>query len=97
MGQDVVGRRGNGWRIVLWGGAALLLLAPLAAMQFTDEVNWTGLDFATFGGLLVACCAAYELTARLTASRVYRAVAALAIAAAFLLIWANLAVGVWGG
>jgi len=34
------GRRGNRWRIAIWGSAAFLLLLPLVAMQFTGEVVW---------------------------------------------------------
>lgn len=30
----------------------LLLLVPLVAMQFTDEVDWGGGDFVVAGGLL---------------------------------------------
>ena len=47
------GQCGGGWvRPLLWGGAGLLLLAPLVAMQFTREVNWTVSDFL-FAALLV--------------------------------------------
>ncbi len=41
------------WRLVRWAVIAGLILAPLAAMQFTDEVAWTTFDFAVFAGLLV--------------------------------------------
>lgn len=45
------GWRGNHWRIASWSAAALLLL-PLVAQPFTDEVNWTAADFVVFGGVL---------------------------------------------
>ena len=46
------GRRGSRWRIAAWSVAALVLLIPLIAMQFTDEVNWSGGDFV-FAALLL--------------------------------------------
>ena len=89
-------RIGRGrWRIAMWGGAALLLLLPLVAMQFTDEVAWSPADFLIFGAMLVAACGAYELAVRMTSRTAYRAAAGLTIAAAFLLLWAQLAVGVF--
>ena len=33
------GWRRRRWRIAAWTGAALMLLLPSVAMQFTDEVN----------------------------------------------------------
>jgi len=42
------GWRGNHWRIVGWGTATIMLLLPLIAMQFTDEVNWDVSDFIIF-------------------------------------------------
>jgi hypothetical protein len=38
--SDGSGRRGSRWRLAIWGTAALILLLPLLAMQFTDEVAW---------------------------------------------------------
>ncbi|TXH65960.1 MAG: hypothetical protein E6Q88_13070 [Lysobacteraceae bacterium] len=65
-------------------------------MQFTDEVNWGPADFAIFGLMLFGACGAYELAARMTGNRVYRAAVALALLTAFLLIWVTLAVGIIG-
>jgi len=90
------GRLGSRLRIVIWGAAALMLLAPLLAMQVTDEVRWDAADFAIFGGMLVTAGGAYELAARVTGDRVYRTAVGLALAGAFTLAWANLAVGVIG-
>ena len=86
-------------RILLWGSAAALLLLPLIVMQFTDEMNWDGSDFRIFGVMLAVACGGVELVARLTAKARYRALAAITIAAGFLWLWAELAVGVftdWG-
>lgn len=82
--------------MVGWGGAAALLVAPLVAMQFTDEVRWTGLDFAVFGVLLGVALAVLELALRLSGDATYRLAFAVATGGAFLLTWVNLAVGIIG-
>ncbi len=90
------GRRGSRWRIAAWSTAALILLLPLVAMQFTDEVNWDVADFAIFGALLVGALGTYELAARMTGDTAYRAAVGVALAAAFILVWVNGAVGIIG-
>lgn len=94
--QNHGARRGNRLRKVVWGTAALLLLLPWIAMQFTGEVAWDGADFLVFGAMLAAACGACEIATRLTASTSYRAAVGVAVAAAFLLVWMNLAVGIIG-
>lgn len=90
----------NAWdtplRVLIWGGAAALLALPAIAMSFTREVNWDAFDFFVFGAMLAAACGICELVLRAGGSFLYRAAAATAIGAAFLLIWINLAVGVIG-
>lgn len=83
-------------RWLVWGGAAALLLAPLVAMQFTDEVQWTGLDFAVFGAMLLVACALFELAVRLARDKAFLVASGLAVGAGFLTVWANLAVGIVG-
>ncbi|MGX5732321.1 hypothetical protein ACWKWK_17550 [Pseudoxanthomonas beigongshangi] len=95
--QHSRGPRLPGWRLLMWGGAATLLLLPLIAMQFTGEVDWTPFDFAVFGTLLALACGACEVAVRISrGNRLYRAAAFLAIATGFLLVWVNLAVGFVG-
>jgi hypothetical protein len=89
-------RRANPMRIAVWGTAAFLWLLPLVAMQFTAEVDWDALDFAIIGVMLLAACATYELSVRLSDSPAYRAGFGMAVVAAFLLVWVNLAVGMIG-
>lgn len=87
------------WRTVrwfVWGGAAALLSLPLIAMQFTGEVQWTALDFAVMGTMLLLVCAAFELTMRVADSHAFVIGAAAGTVAAFLVTWANLAVGMIG-
>lgn len=89
-------RRPNPWRIAAWSIAALLLLLPLVAMQFTGEVNWDETDFIFAGVLIGSVGLVAELTVRTTKNLAYRGGAAFALAAAFLIIWANGAVGMIG-
>lgn len=74
---------------------ALLLLIPLVAMRFTDEVVWTLSDFGVAGALLAGTGLVYELATRRLRSPRSRAIAGAVIVAAFLLIWAELAVGIF--
>ena len=90
------GRRVNPWRMAGWGLAALLLLLPLVAMQFTAEVDWTGSDFVFAGLLIGGVGLALELAVRMSHNRAYRAGAGAALAAAFMIVWANGAVGMIG-
>ncbi|MET0401851.1 MAG: hypothetical protein ABW123_05580, partial [Cystobacter sp.] len=82
--------------MALWSTSLLLLSLPGVAMQFTPEVDWGLADFAVFGALLLATCGAFELAARATGNHSYRAAVGVALAAAFLLIWVDLAVGILG-
>jgi hypothetical protein len=79
-----------------WGMAAVLLLLPLVAMQFTSEVNWTLSDFAFAGAMFGLVGGTYELAIRLSRNYAYRGGVAVALLAAFLLVWINLAVGIIG-
>ena len=90
-------RRGNRWSMAIWGTAALLLLIPLVAMQFTTEVSWTGSDFVVMGALLAIACGSYGVATRLSDSPYYRAGAGVAVLTGFVTIWVNLAVGMLGG
>ena len=76
--------------------AAFILLLPLLAMQFTDELVWDLADFAVAGALLVGTGLMYELAARKAGNIAYRAAVGVALAAALLLVWINLAVGIIG-
>lgn len=89
-------RRWNRWRVAGWGGVAGLLLVPLLAMQLTDEVNWGAGDFVVAAALVAGAGLTYELAVRMTGNRAYRAGVGVALAGAFILVWANLAVGIIG-
>ena len=90
------GRGGIPWRLVGWGTAVALLLLPLIAMHFTREVNWTVGDFMFAALMLGSVGLAFELTVRASRNAFYRGGVAMALAASFLTIWANGAVGMIG-
>ncbi len=73
-----------------------LLLLPLVAMQFTDEVKWTLSDFVVAGILLLVAGLAVEFTMRKVKTTKLRIVACGALLLVFLLLWAELAVGILG-
>lgn len=74
----------------------LLLLIPLIAMQFTNEVDWTLSDFILMGFLLFIPALAYTLITRNSGEVVYKVALAFALFTGFFLIWSNLAVGLIG-
>ncbi|MBT8401198.1 MAG: hypothetical protein KJO98_12030 [Rhodothermia bacterium] len=83
--------------MVVWSAVVIAILSvPLIAMQFTDEVAWGIGDFAFAGALLLGAGFAYELAARTSINVAYRVAVGVALAAAFLLTWINLAVGIIG-
>jgi hypothetical protein len=65
-------------------------------MQFTDEVNWSPFDFAIMGVLLLGTGLIIELVFRNVQKTGYRVAIVLAVLAVFFLIWAELAVGIFG-
>ena len=81
-------------RVVLT--TTLILLLPLIAMRFTDEVVWDLADFAVASALLLGAGFTFELIARKAGSIAYRTAVGIAVSAALLLVWVNLAVGIIG-
>lgn len=75
---------------------ATLLLIPLIAMQFTEEVNWTILDFIVMGVLLLVTGLTGELIMRKTSNITLRFLLIAGLILLFLLTWAELAVGIFG-
>lgn len=83
----------NIFRIAL--GTAFMLLIPLVAMQFTDEVNWNEADFIVMGVLVFGTGLMFDLIMKKVRNNTYRVVIGVALLAAFLYIWAELAVGIF--
>jgi len=70
-----------------------LLLIPLIAMQFTDQVNWQILDFITAGILLGGAAFFLNWLFGKTQNKATRAALTLLVLLIILFIWAELAVG----
>lgn len=79
----------------------LVLLIPLIAMQFSDEVVWTLSDFIIAGTLIFGTGFTYILVTRLLSPRMgddilYRVAVGFALFTGLFLIWINGAVGIIG-
>lgn len=79
--------------VAITGG---LLLVPLVAMQFTEEVSWSPGDFIIAGGLFMGCGLVYLALTSQATTPLFKAAAGLAVATALWLVWLNLAVGLIG-
>jgi ABC-type cobalt transport system substrate-binding protein len=73
-----------------------LLLIPLIAMQFTNEVNWNLADFVVAGVLLLGTGLICELVMRKVKKTNHRIILCTIILVVLLLIWIELAVGLFG-
>lgn len=73
-----------------------ILLIPLVAMQFTNEVDWDIRDFIIMGILLLGTGLACELVIRKVKKTDYRIGFIAVILLVLFLIWAELAVGIFG-
>ncbi len=74
----------------------VLLMIPLIAMQFTNEVNWSLSDFIIMGVLLLSTGLICELIIRSVQKSTYRIALCIPVLVMLFLIWAELAVGVFG-
>jgi hypothetical protein len=96
MSSDVRMPTANVIRIAAWSAAGLVLCAPLVAMQFTGEVDWTAFDFIVAAIMLGTIGLMAEFLFRRSTKLAYRAGAGFALGAILFTVWANLAVGIAG-
>ncbi len=80
--------------IWLAGITVLLLLIPLTFMQVTTEVNWGLMDFIVMGMMLFVSGSLLILGYRTIHKKYYPVIVTLIITT-FLLLWAELAVGLF--
>jgi len=74
----------------------LLLMIPLIAMQFTNEVKWSFPDFIVAAVLLLGTGLMCELVMRKVKKTEYRIAACAMVLTALVLVWLELAVGIFG-
>jgi hypothetical protein len=98
MTDQINDKRSNAWwRWPLWGGTAALLSVPAIAMAMkVDGWDWSPVDFVIMGALLAATAGAVEVGMRASRHWAYRLAAVGSIGGAFLMTWADMAVGLLG-
>lgn len=88
--------RVNWMRSYAWAASATLILLPLITLKLVDPRAWEFEDLPFAFVMIAAVGLAFEFALRVPGIWTYRAGAALAVGAAFLLTWGNLAVGFAG-
>ena len=73
-----------------------LLLIPLIGSAITDEINWSPFDFIIMGSLLIFLSIGINLVSNRTKNLKNRLLYIGILVIIFMLIWAELAVGLFG-
>jgi hypothetical protein len=81
-------------KLLLLVGA--LLLIPLIGMQVSDEVNWSVFDFIVAAVLLLIAGSAVLLVVNKVKAKKSRTLLVVGILFLLFLVWAELAVGIFG-
>ncbi|GAB2764611.1 hypothetical protein [Salinimicrobium soli] len=76
--------------------ATFILLLPLVGMIFTSEVDWGLLDFIIMGILLFGTAFIIDLIFKKVRTTEKRIIYAAIVLGVLFLIWAELAVGIFG-
>ncbi|WP_179008507.1 hypothetical protein [Winogradskyella forsetii] len=85
----------NKRRIAISSLIILILLVPLIAMQFTQEVNWTVFDFIVAATLLTITGLAIDFIFEKVKFKNKRILITIIIIAILMIIWVELAVGIF--
>lgn len=85
-------------KVFFWimGVVLALLSIPLIAMQFTDEVNWSLDDFVLMFILLSSAGFVIAFVLKRVRTNPMRIFIIVAVVLALLLLWMELAVGIFG-
>ena len=76
--------------------ALSLLLVPFVASLFTDEVQWSGFDYLIMGVMLLILGSGIQWVIQRVENRRNRVIGIGVAVFLFVLVWAELAVGVFG-
>tara|TARA_R110002012_G_scaffold221001_1_gene392609 strand:+ start:664 stop:954 length:291 start_codon:yes stop_codon:yes gene_type:complete len=82
--------------LIIISAITLLLLLPFVSMQFSDQVNWSIFDFLIAGLLFYGTGFLLELIFRKVTTRKRRTILIICLFLVALLIWIELAVGIFG-
>ncbi len=82
--------------MIILGFVPLLLMIPLIGMQISAEVNWTGFDFLVMAILLAGLGLMIEFVLRKVKKKNRRIAMIAIVLFVFFLIYAELAVGIFG-
>lgn len=82
--------------MLAWIGAATLFALPAVAMLVTSEVQWSLADFIVFAGLLALVVMPFQLALRRVRNFAALSAVAVALGTGFVMVWANLAIGLVG-
>ena len=74
----------------------LLLLLPLIGMFVSNQINWSFFDFFIMGILILSLSFSIKQVLKLTKNIKYRILIIGITVIVFLLVWAELAVGIFG-
>ncbi len=81
--------------------AIVFLSIPFIAMKFSKEINWSVKDFACAAIMLFILAVVIEFTLRIFRTTKQRLIALVFLAIVFIIIWIELAVGIfnspWAG
>lgn len=83
-------------RVAFWGGCAALMLLPVVLLRALDDRPSDPKDYIFLFILLLGAGLAWEAAAKVSDRLAHRAGIAVALAAALLSTWINLAVGIIG-
>ena len=81
---------------VIYSVAAILLAVPFFTMQFTSEVNWSPFDFIIAGVLLFTTAFVIDFILKKVILDSRRFVYIAIVLIVLFLVWAELAVGIFG-
>lgn len=82
--------------VIIFIAITTLLMIPLVAMQFTEEVNWSAGDFFIAVLLLGSTGLLMEMVMQKFHTKTFRILGVLAVLLLAFLVWVELAVG-WVG